>query len=95
MARAGDEAKELGDRVAKVEDLGDHEEQQRLGKVAEDGDDDEHHAGKVAVRVADEDARRVLVVPEQGEGDAEEGQQKIEREQVGVGRRVRVGRHQV
>lgn len=95
VARARDQAEELGHRVAEVEDLRDHEEQEGLGEVAENGYDDEDHACKVAVRIAYEDAGRVLVVQEQGAGDTEERQQEVEREQVGVGGRVRVGRDQV
>lgn len=74
VARTRDQAEELGDRVAKVEDLRDHEEQEGLGEVAEDGHDDEDHACKVAVRIANEDTGRVLVVQEQGAGDTEKRQ---------------------
>lgn len=90
VARAGDEAEDLGARVEEVEELGDEQEAERLGEVAEDADDGEDHAGEVAVGVADEDFGRVPVVGEQGEGDADPGEEEVEREEVGVGGRVRV-----
>jgi hypothetical protein len=63
--------------------------------VAEDADDGEDHAGEVAVGVADEDAGRVPVVAEEGGGDADPGEEQVEREEVGVGGRVRVRREEV
>lgn len=90
MARTRDEAEDLGGRVEEVEDLGYEEEAESFGEVAEDTDDGEDHAGEVAVGVADEDAGRVPVVVEEGAGDADPGQQEVEREEMGVGGRVRV-----
>ena len=72
VAWTGDQAEELWDRVAEVEDLWDEQEEQGLGEMTQDGDHDEDHACEVAVRVADEDAGRVLVVGEEGEGDSKE-----------------------
>lgn len=82
---------QLRGRVGGVEQLRDEQQQQRLAEVAEDADDGEDHAGEVAVRVADEDARRVPVVVPERQRDADEGEQEVEREEVGVGGRVRVG----
>lgn len=44
VARAGDEAEDLGARVEEVEELRDEEQAERLGEVAEDADDGEYHA---------------------------------------------------
>jgi hypothetical protein len=63
--------------------------------VAEDADDGEDHSREVAVRVADEDLGRVPVVVEQRAGDANPGEQEVEREEVRVGGRVRVWREEV
>ncbi|KAH8718569.1 hypothetical protein HC256_003201 [Beauveria bassiana] len=95
VARARDEAKDLRRRVGKVEELRDEQEAERLGEVAEDADDGKDHAGKVAVGVADEDARGVPVVAEEGGGDADPGQEEVEREEVRVGGGVRIGRREV
>ncbi|TFB03297.1 hypothetical protein CCMA1212_004231 [Trichoderma ghanense] len=95
MARAGDEAEDLGRGVEEVEELGHEEEAERLGEVAEDADDGEDHAGEVAVGVSDEDAGGVPVVAEEGARDADPGEEQVEREEVGVGGRVRVGREKV
>ena len=62
VARAGDDGRELRERVEEVEDLREEEEEERLGKVAENADDGERHAGKVAERVADERARGVPAI---------------------------------
>lgn len=59
MPRTRDEPKQLRDRVEKVEDLGEEEEEEGFRKMAEDADDGKGHAGKVAERVADEGVRRV------------------------------------
>lgn len=91
MARAGDEAEDLGAGVGKVGNLGHKQEDEGLGEVAEDADDDKDHAGKVAVGVADEDAGGEPVVGEEGEGDAEEGQEEVEAEEVAVGGGMGVG----
>ena len=56
--------------------------------MSEDARDSEGHAREVAVRVADEDARRGPVVPQQAERDAEEGQRQVEREEVVVVQRA-------
>ena len=90
VARTGDQAEELRGRVEEVEDLGDEEEEQGFGEVAQDADDGEDHAGEVAVRVPDEDARRVPVVPPESQRDADEGEQHVQREEMRVGGRVRV-----
>ena len=95
MAWTRHEAKQLRGRVDKVEDLREQQQHERLAEVPENTNDDKDHAGKVAVRVADEHARRVPVVAEQGKGDAEEGEQEVEREEVRVSRRVGVRREQV
>lgn len=52
--------------------------------MAEDGDDGEDHPGEVAVSVADENTGRVAVVPPEGEGDADEGEEEVEGEEMGV-----------
>ncbi|RFU29736.1 hypothetical protein B7463_g6615, partial [Scytalidium lignicola] len=77
-------------RSEEVEELRDEKEEEGLGEVALDSYDGEDHAGEVAVGVADEDARGVPVVHEQGEGDADEGDEHVEGEEVGVGRWVGV-----
>lgn len=90
MARTGDEAEDLGGRVEEVEDLRYEEEAEGFGEVAEDTDDGEYHAGEVAVGVADEDAGRVPVMVEEGAGDADPGEEEVEREEMGVSGRVGV-----
>ena len=95
VARAGDQAEELGHAVEEVEDLRDQQQDQGLGEVAKDGDHDEDHASKVAVRIAHKHACRVFVLHPKRQGDAQEGQEEVEREQVRVGRRVRVRGDQV
>lgn len=70
MARAGDDAGELRERVEEVEDLGEEEEEERLAEVAEDTDDCEGHSAEVTEGVPDEGTggvpviRRVSVVEE-------------------------------
>lgn len=91
VARAGDEVKELGRGVDEVEDLRQQEEHEGFAEVALDADDDEDHAREVAVRVADEYVRWVLVVGEEGEADAEEGEQEEQAEEVAVDGGVGVG----
>lgn len=95
VAGAGDELEELRRAVEEVQDLGQQQQHEGLGEVAQDADGGEHHAREVAVGVADEDARRVPVMGQQGEADAQEGQHEEEREEVGVGGRVRVGSDEV
>ncbi len=85
MAGTGDEAEELRGGVDEVEDLGDEEQEERLGEVAEDADDGEDHAREVAVGVSDEDARGVPVVAPEREGDADEGKEHVEGKEMGVG----------
>ena len=63
VARAVHDADQLRQRVEKVEDLRNEEEQQRLGKVPENAADGKGDAGKVGKGVADKDARRK---PEEG-----------------------------
>ncbi|KAI9742933.1 MAG: hypothetical protein M1818_003663 [Claussenomyces sp. TS43310] len=92
VAGARDKTEELGGRVEEIGDLGQQEEEQGLGEVAEDGDAGEDGAGEVAVGVADENAGGVPIVGDEGEGDAEEGQEEVEGEEVRVGGRVGVGR---
>lgn len=95
VARAGDETKDLGHRVGKVEELRDEEETECLGEVAEDADDGKDHAGEVAVGVTNEDASGVPVVAKEGGGNADPGQEEVEGEKVRVGGRVRIGRGEV
>ena len=95
MARARDQAEDLGCRVEEVEDLGNQQKRKRLGEVAQNTDDGEDHAGEVAVRVADEYLGGVPVVPEQGERHAYPGKKEVEREEMRVGGRVRVRAEQV
>lgn len=85
MSRTGDQAEQLGRRVEEVEDLRDDEEQQGFAEVAEDGDDGEHHPREVAVRVAHEDFGWVPVVPPEGQGDADEGEEEVDGEEMRVG----------
>lgn len=47
VSRTRNEAKELGDRVEKIEDLGDEEEEHRLAEVGEDSNHCKGHSGKV------------------------------------------------
>lgn len=96
MARARDDAEQLRRAVEEVDDLRDEQEQQRLGEVAKDGYDGEDHAGEVTVGVADEDAGWVPIVVPERERDANEGEEKVEGEEMRVRRWVRVrGREQV
>lgn len=82
MARARDEAEDLGAGVEEVEDLGHEEQAERLGEVAQYADDGEDHAGEVAVGVADEDLGGVPVVAQQRARGADPGQEEVEREEV-------------
>lgn len=77
VARTRDEEEDLWGRVDEVEDLGDEEQEKGLGEVAKDADDCEDHSGEVAVRVPYEDAGRVPIVPPEGEGDANEGEDHV------------------
>ena len=95
MAGTGDEAEDLGHGIEEVEDLGDEEEAEGLGEVAEDADDSKHHTGEVTVCITDKDAGREPVVAEEGGGNADPGKEEVEREEVGVGGRVRVGCEEV
>lgn len=90
MAWAGNEAEDLGTRVEEVEELGDEQEAERLGEVAEDADDGEDHAGEVAVGVANKDLCRIPVVREQSYRDAYPGKQEIQREEVRICRGMRI-----
>ena len=80
VARTRDEAEELRGGVGEVEELGDEEEQQGLGEVAEDANDGEDHAREVAVGVADEDPGGVAVVAPERQRDADEGEEHVEGE---------------
>ena len=77
MPRARNQVEKLGCRIYEVENLRDEQQEQCLAEVAEDADDGEDHAGKVAVCIADEDTGWVAVVGEQGEGDAEKGKEEV------------------
>lgn len=90
VAWAGDDVEQLGRRVEEVADLRDQQQHEGLAEVAQDADDDEDHAGEVAVCVPDEDARRVLVVREECEAHAQEGQEEVQAEQMAVHCGVRV-----
>lgn len=48
MSWTSDETEQLGHAEYKVEDLGDEEQEQRLGEMRLDRDDRERHPGKVA-----------------------------------------------
>lgn len=52
--------------------------------MPQDADDGKDHACEVAIRVADEDAGGVPVVREETEGDADEGEEEVDAEAVGV-----------
>ena len=78
VAWARDEPEELRNAVDKVEDLGNQEEDQRLGEVAEDADDNEDHASEITVGISHENSCRVPVVEEQGKAHAEERQEEEE-----------------
>lgn len=95
VARARDQVEELGRRVDEVEDLRQQEQHEGLAEVALDADDHEDHAREVAVRVADENVRRVLVVGEEGEADAKKGQEEEQAEEVAVDGGVWVGGDEV
>ncbi len=63
--------------------------------MAEDANDGEYHACKIAVRVSYEDLGGVAVVGIEGERDAYEGEEEVEAEEVGVCGWVRVGCEEV
>ena len=88
MPRARDEVEQLRGGVEEVGDLGDQEEEERFAEVAEDTNDGKDHACKVAVSVPNEDFGGVPVVAPQGEGDAEEGKQEVDGEEMGVSGRA-------
>ena len=75
---------ELRRGVDEVGDLRDEQEEQGLAEVGVYGYDCEYHAGYVAVGVADEDAGWVGVLSEEREGDAEEGEEEVEGEEVRI-----------
>ena len=62
VAGTGDEPEELRCAVDEVEDLGQQQQDQGLGEVAEDANSGEYHARKVTVCVTNEDAGRIPVV---------------------------------
>jgi len=80
MARTGHDAEELGCGIEEIKDLGDEEQEEGFGEMAEDADYGENHASEVAVGVADEDFGGIPVVPPEGEGDADEGEKHVEGE---------------
>ena len=86
---------ELRHRVEKVDDLGQQENEQSFGKVAQDADHGENHAAEIAVGVAHEHLRRVPVVLPQASGHAQEGNDEDGRKQVRVVGRRRQRRKQV
>ena len=53
--------------------------------MPQDADDGEDHTREIAICVADEDAGGEPVVGEEAEGDADEGEEKVDAEAVGVG----------
>lgn len=59
VPRARNQTKQLRAAENKVEYLRNEKQQQRLAKVSVDTNDCERHAGKVAERIAREDARRI------------------------------------
>lgn len=95
VTRAGNQSKDLRYRVSKVEELGDEEEAKGFGEMALDADDGKDHAREVAICVADKYLCGIPVVVEECGGHAYPGEEEVEREQVRVGGRVRVGREQV
>ena len=58
--------------------------------MAENADNCENHAREVAVGIADKDLGGVPVVPEEGAGDADPGEEEVEGEEVRVRGRVRI-----
>ena len=77
MARAGNETEKLRGGVDEIKDLRNEEQEQSLAEVSQDANDSEHHPREVAVRVPYEDAGRVPIVPPEGEGDANEGEDHV------------------
>lgn len=60
--------------------------------MPEDAYDREHHAGKVAVGVPNKNLCGIPVMPPKSEGNPDEGQKQVEREEMRVGCRVKVRR---
>lgn len=58
--------------------------------MSQDADNCEDHTGEVAVCVSHEDFGGVPVVPPEGEGDADEGEEEVETKEMGVGCWMRV-----
>lgn len=52
--------------------------------MSADTHDGEYHACEVTVRVSYKDGAGIPVMAEQGEGDAYEGEEHVEREEMGV-----------
>ena len=84
MTRTWYQPEKLRGGVDKIENLRDEQEQQGFTEVAQDSDNGKDHAGEVTVRVADENPCRIPVVSPEGEGDADEGEEKVDAEEVGV-----------
>jgi hypothetical protein len=56
MSRTGHETEQLGYAQYEVEDLGDEEQEQSLGKMTLDRDDRKSHPGKIAKGVPNKDS---------------------------------------
>lgn len=95
VARTRNQAEELRRGVDEVEDLGDEQQEQGFAEVSEDANDGKYHAREIAVGVAHEDAGGIPVVAPQRQTDADEGEQHVQREEMGVRRRMRERAEQV
>ena len=88
MSRTRNDVEELWGAVDEIEYLWDQEQQEGFAKMGQDRDAGERHAGDVAVGIAYKDAGWVAVVDVEGYGDGKEGEEDVESQEVGVGRRV-------
>lgn len=79
---AGDNAEELGQRQREVDELGDEEEEDRLGEVAEDSGDRDGHPCNVGERVTDKHFGGAPVVVKEAEGSSHKWEDHIEAQLV-------------
>ena len=82
MSGTLDEVKQLGHREEEVEDLRHEKEHHGLAEVADDADDGKGHAGKIAVRVSNENGRWIPVEWEESSGDTDERHDDVGGEEV-------------
>lgn len=92
MARARQQAEELRCRVDEVENLRNEQEKQGFAEMTQYPHNCKNHASKVAIRISHKHLSRVPVVRQKCDRDANEGKKEVQREEMRISRRVRIGR---